>query len=189
MVDGLTDRLTALMAVQTPACVALSRLVAMIAMAAWLLVFGNREEPAVAAEPPLAIGDRRELFVDGRLVESLRNARRELHHPVPRELAITHDAAWEGAGSGYHSVFRDGELYRMYYRGTKLGVDGGKLRTGPEVYCYAESRDGVTFTKPDLQLFEHNGSKQNNIIWTGVGTHNFAPFLDSRPGCPPESRF
>ena len=189
MVDGLTDRLTALMAVQTPACVALSRLVAMIAMAAWLVVFGNREEPAVAAEPPLAIGDRRELFVDGRLVESLRNARRELHHPVPRELAITHDAAWEGAGSGYHSVFRDGELYRMYYRGTKLGVDGGKLRTGPEVYCYAESRDGVTFTKPDLQLFEHNGSKQNNIIWTGVGTHNFAPFLDSRPGCPPESRF
>ena len=67
----------------------------------------------------------------------------------------------------------------MYYRGTKLGVDGGKLRTGPEVYCYAESRDGVTFAKPDLQLFEHNGSKQNNIIWTGVGTHNFAPFLDT----------
>lgn len=183
------DRHTFRMTVQTPADVASARRVRITTLALLMLVFVTGQRPGATAEPPLAIGDRRELFVDNRLVESLRDARRELHHPVPREIAITHDAPWEGAGSGYHSVIRDGELYRMYYRGTKLGVDGGKLRTGPEVYCYAESRDGVTFAKPDLQLFEHNGSKQNNIIWTGVGTHNFAPFLDTRPDCPPESRF
>ncbi len=141
------------------------------------------------AAEPVEIGSRRELFVDDALIESMRDARRVLHQPTPRELAIVHDAAWEGAGSGYHSVIRDGDLYRMYYRGSKLGVDNGRLQLGPEVYCYAESRDGITFTKPELGLHEFAGSKQNNIIWTGVGTHNFAPFLDTRPDCPPESRY
>ncbi len=151
--------------------------------------------PALAGEPAqqtpvvLDIGARRELFVDDALIESLKEARRVLHHPTPREIAIRHDAPWEGAGSGYHSVIRDGQVFRMYYRGSKLGVENGKLREGPEVYCYAESRDGITFTKPELGLHEFAGSKKNNIIWTGVGTHNFAPFLDTRLDCPPESRF
>lgn len=141
------------------------------------------------AAAPIEIGARRELFVDDVLVGSLRDARRVLHAPTPRDIVIRHDAPWEGAGSGYHSVIRDGDLYRMYYRGSKLGVEKGKLKLGGEVYCYAESRDGVTFTKPELGIHEFAGSKKNNIIWTGVGTHNFAPFLDTRPNCPPQSRF
>ena len=146
--------------------------------------------PALSyADAPIEIGTRRELFVDGHLIDKLVGAQRRLHHPVPREIAIVHDAPWEGAGSGYHSVIRDGELYRMYHRGSSLGVKDGKLIQGRQVYCYAESRDGIHWTKPNLGLFEYNGSKQNNIIWTGVGTHNFAPFLDARPDCPPESRF
>jgi hypothetical protein len=141
------------------------------------------------ADEPIEIGSRRELFVDGSLIDKLVGAQRRLHHPVAREISIVHDAPWEGAGSGYHSVIRDGDLYRMYHRGSALGVENGRLKTGKQVYCYAESRDGIHWTKPDLGLFEHNGSKQNNIIWTGVGVHNFAPFLDTRPDCPPESRF
>jgi hypothetical protein len=141
------------------------------------------------AKEPIDVGSRRELFVDEHLIESLDNARRQLHHPAARDIAIVHDAPWEGAGSGYHSVIRDGDLYRMYYRGSHLGVEKGKLKTGRQVYCYAESADGVKFTKPTLQLHEYGGSKQNNIIWTGVGTHNFAPFIDTREGCPAESRF
>jgi len=141
------------------------------------------------AQEAIDIGSRRELFVDGHLIEGLVGAQRQLHHPVPREIAIVHDAPWEGAGSGYHSVIHDGELYRMYHRGSELGVKDGRLKTGTQVYCYAESRDGIHWTKPELGLFEHKGSKKNNIIWAGVGVHNFAPFLDTRPGCPPESRY
>lgn len=155
----------------------------------WVLVatatWGSAAEPAT----PLEIGSRRELFVDDTLIESLRDARRQLHAPTPREIAIEHDAPWEGAGSAYHTVVRDGDLYRLYYRGSALNVEGGRLKLGREVYCYAESRDGVTFTKPELGLHEFDGSTRNNIIWTGVGTHNFAAFLDTRPGCPPESRY
>ena len=77
----------------------------------------------------------------------------------------------------------------MYYRGGSIKVNDGKLKIGPEAICYAESRDGIHFEKPVLGLFEHNGSKENNICWNGVGVHNFAPFLDTSPDCPAESRF
>ncbi len=142
----------------------------------------------VSAEP-INIGSRRELFVDGHLIESLREARLQLHRPMPGDVAIVHDAEWEGTGSGYHSVIRDGDVYRLYYRGSAMSVDNGKLKLGREVYCYAESRDGIRFAKPDLQIHEHNGSKHNNIIGTGAGSHNFAPFLDTRRDCPAESRY
>lgn len=62
---------------------------------------------AAETEPPVAIGSRRELFVDEALIGSLTNARPQLHDPVPREIAITLDAPWEGTGSGYHADTRD----------------------------------------------------------------------------------
>jgi hypothetical protein len=137
----------------------------------------------------IEIGSRRELFVDGHLIDKLVGTQRRMHQPVAREIAVVHDAPWEGAGSGYHSVIHDGDTYRMYHRGSKLGVENGRLKVGGQVYCYAESRDGIRWEKPNLRLYEHGGSKENNIFWTGVGIHNFAPFLDTRPDCPPESRF
>lgn len=159
-------------------------------MKALLFLVGVVLSPSMlVADEPIAIGHRRELFVDSHLIESLDGAQRSLHHPVAREIAIVHDEPWEGAGCGYHSIVIDGDLYRMYYRGSALGVKDGALQLGKEVYCYAESHDGIHWDKPNLGLHEYNGSKQNNIIWTGVGTHNFAPFLDTHPDCPPESRF
>ncbi|MBT5019197.1 MAG: hypothetical protein HON04_10680 [Planctomicrobium sp.] len=132
---------------------------------------------------------RRELFVDATLIDKLDGVDRKLHHPVPRDTAIIHDAPWEGAGSGYHTVIRDGDLYRMYYRGSALGVKDDRLVVGKQVFCYAESKDGIKFHKPNLGLFEYNRSKENNIVWDGVGVHNFAPFLDTNPDCSPNARF
>jgi len=136
--------------------------------------------------PVIEIGSRRELFVDDHLIERLKGkAQQRLNHPVAREIAIVHDAPWEGTSSGYHTVFQDGDRYRMYYRGSQIAVKDGRLITNqhPEFYCYAESPDGIHWSKPDLGLFEYNGSKHNNIVWHGVGTHNFSPFRDTRPGC------
>ena len=33
--------------------------------------------------------------------------------------------------------------------------------------CYATSKDGINWMKPDLGLVEYNGSKKNNIVWRG----------------------
>lgn len=35
--------------------------------------------------------------------------------------------------------------------------------------CYATSRDGIAWDKPELGLVEYEGSKANNIVWRGGG--------------------
>ena len=101
---------------------------------------------SAAAGEPIDIGSRRELFVEDTLIDRLTGeADLRLHHPTPREVALVHDAPWEGTSSGYHTVFQDGDLYRMYYRGLHIDVTQGGISTGRHkpFYCYAESRDGV----------------------------------------------
>ncbi len=146
--------------------------------------------PYASADEPLDLGLRRELFIDGYLIEKLDGAEQRLHQPVPREVAIVHDAPCEGNTSYYHTVFRDGEIYRMYYRGSQHGARSSYPdATGHQVVCYAESKDGKVWTKPNLGLHEFTGAKDNNIIWTGIGHHNFAPFLDKNPDCPPTAKY
>jgi hypothetical protein len=53
----------------------------------------------------------------------------------------------------------------------------------------AESRDGIHFTRPKLGLVEVNGSKENNVVWRGVESHNFAPFIDQNPQAAPDARY
>ncbi|MEX2577811.1 MAG: LamG domain-containing protein [Verrucomicrobiales bacterium] len=149
--------------------------------------------PTAVAADPIALENRRELFVDDFLIEKFDGAELKLHQPVPQEIAILHDAPWEGETSAYHTVFQDGDLYRMYYRGSGGGRRRGRLmerhHMSHETACYAESRDGIHWTKPELGLFEHDGSTANNIVWAGPGGHNFAPFKDSNPDCSPEHRY
>jgi hypothetical protein len=147
-----------------------------------------RVAAADAPGAPIALGTRRELFVDDFLIERLEGAELRLHKPAAREVVITCDAPWEGNTSAYYTLFQDGELFRMYYRGAHFD-EATKKAAHPEFTCYAESRDGLTFTKPELGLFEFNGSKRNNIIWTGEGTHSFSPFLDTNPACPAAARY
>ncbi len=137
---------------------------------------------------PIDIGSRLELFVDRHLVADLQgDARLHLHKPEPREVVLVTDAPWEGNTSAYFTLFQDGDLYRMYYRGSHFDMD--RRRHGREVACYAESRDGIRWTKPELGLVEFDGSKANNIAWDGLGAHNFTPFKDANPDCPPGARY
>lgn len=133
------------------------------------------------------IGNRLELFADGLLVDRLQGAELRLHSPEPQGVALDCRQPWEGNASGYAAVFQDGDLYRMYYRG--LHALRGEEATHEDVVCYAESRDGIQWTKPNLGLVEFAGSKANNIIWKGVGAGNFAPFKDSNPQCKPDERY
>jgi hypothetical protein len=144
--------------------------------------------PSAAAEP-VELGSRLELFVVDDLVERLGgDAALYLHKPVPKEVVLVTDKPWEGNTCAYYTVFRDGDLYRMYYRGSHHDTE--KRRSAHrEVACYAESRDGIRWHKPDLGLFEFDGSKANNIVWDGLGTHNFTPFKDLNPACAEDAKY
>ncbi len=138
---------------------------------------------------PLDIGSRRELLVDDYLFASLNGVELKLHKPEARDVVLTCDAPCEGNISAYYTLFEDGGLFRAYYRGSHYDV-AKKKDAHPQFACYAESRDGLNWTKPELGLFEFAGSKANNIIWAGKeGTHNFAPFKDDNPACAAEARY
>lgn len=144
---------------------------------------------ATLAAQPVDIGSRLELFVDDYLIEELAgDARLQLHKPVPREVVLVTDRPWEGNTSAYYTLFRDGDRFRMYYRGSHFDETTRKA-AHREVTCYAESRDGIRWERPALGLFEWEGSRQNNIVWDGPGAHNFTPFRDTNPSCPPDQRY
>jgi hypothetical protein len=135
------------------------------------------------------IGTRRELFVDRHLIERLDGAQLKLHEPRPAGVALRFDEPWARPSAGYGTVLLDGVTYRCYYRktfGPTLNDDGSS-----QVTCMAESADGITWHKPDLGLFEVAGTRENNVVWAGLGptSHNFAPFIDLKPGVPSDQRY
>lgn len=160
-----------------------------------ILMFG-----AAAAAEPIEIGSRLELLVDDHLIDSTRGALRlQLHQPVRREIVFKTDAPWEGNASGYQSVFQDGKLYRMYYRGLHYRHSGPPAQALPDHpwnLCYAESDDGLHWRRPKLGLCEFNGSRDNNIILTpetlkevrGDPAHS-AVLLDANPDCPADAKY
>ena len=69
-------------------------------------------------DSPVDIGSRLELLLDEYLIDRMANGvRLQMHRPVRREVVLRTDAPWEGNACAFQSVFRDGDLYRMYYRG------------------------------------------------------------------------
>ncbi|OGV71040.1 MAG: hypothetical protein A3K19_03055 [Lentisphaerae bacterium RIFOXYB12_FULL_65_16] len=145
---------------------------------------------AAQAQSPVSLGTQRELFVDEFLIGKMTDARLVLHAPTPREVVIVHDAPWEGNTCCYHTVFRDGDVYRMYYRGSHSPdtASSKSIPAHPEYTCYAESPDGIHWTRPELGQVEFNGSRQNNILAVDT-THNFAPFRDANPNATPDARY
>lgn len=139
-------------------------------------------------EEPLAIGSQRQLFVDRYLVDSLTDLRLTLCEPRDEGAVLQFDRPWEGLFSGYVTVIRDSELLRLYYRGhADESADGSPS----EVTCYAESIDGIHWTKPDLGQFTVHGTSENNVVLADAApvTHNFSPFLDANPEASSAERF
>ena len=164
--------------------------------------FSQDKDPANMPKSAISIADHRQLLCMPELIDRLSgDARFQLHHPQRREIVLTTDAPWEGNMSGvYATVFRDGDICRLYYKTAHLDVakraGGGQAAADAITFrvCYAESEDGLTWRKPELGLYEFEGSKANNIVWTGsgekqCGVHGFAPFRDDNPDCAPEARY
>jgi len=155
-----------------------------------------------APAEPITLGDHVELFVDDYLIQSSENITLGITEPEAEGLVYAFDGENEGGYSTYCSIFQNPEngLYYLYYRGMQNDpVDS------PERTCLALSEDGINFEPVDV------GDGTNVLFWqenmpvvitppdeeTGKpytyircqNTHNFAPFYDTNPDCPPEERF
>lgn len=148
---------------------------------------------AFAAEP-LKIGNRLEPFVDQYLIDRLDGASLRLHAPHYAGVAVPYNDPWDRDASGYATIIEDNGLYRLYYRGGPRDDSAGKSEGSTSYFCYAESRDGITWVKPKLGLVEFQGSKENNILLAPAPkedpwTQSISPFLDTRPGVPADERY
>lgn len=136
---------------------------------------------------PYEVGNKRELFVDKYLIDKAVNIEHRLQTPIPMGPVMEFDKPWEGKFSAYVTVLYAEGLYRMYYRG--IASDNRPLA---EMTCYAISADGVLWSKPNLGLFEVNGTKDNNVVLLGSDlqtSHNLHVFYDGREGIPVEERY
>jgi len=131
------------------------------------------------------------LFVDDFLIDGMGGSvERRLCHPTPRGVALEFGDAgepWEGVYVAFHTVVKDGGRVLLYYRGCPKPLMIDESPDG--VTCVAESVDGVRFSRPKLGVVEYDNSKENNIVFEGVPSHNFAPFKDPNPDASDDQRF
>ena len=145
----------------------------------------------VRAEDNLSViklNSNRELFIDNFLIDQLIGTRLIMHRPIDEGSVLQFEKPWEGPFCGYCTVIKDGEIYRLYYRGLpKAGKDGSTNETT----CYAESKDGIAWTKPDLRIYEIMDTQDNNVILANDApfSHNFSPFLDTNPNTKREEKY
>lgn len=139
----------------------------------------------------IALANRRELFVDDALLEQyLTDAMEVMHHPIRRELIMTNDAPWEANGWVYYTVLEDHGIFRMYYLSQPMyNAERTKHECPFHHINYAQSLDGVHWTKPELGIFAFQGSKRNNIVMVTHTMDAFHVFYDDHPRCPAEERY
>ena len=129
------------------------------------------------------LGSQLQPLWDDWLIESLANVRHVLHRPEPREIALRRDRPWEDQAIFNPVVIKDGHRYRMWYRARAVEK--------PIYTAYAESLDGIHWVKPDLGLIEHEGSKQNNLVWPMPGGkgRSVSIIKDQNPEADPQERY
>ncbi len=138
------------------------------------------------------------LFVDDHHVLYRSGTKRIFHpaEPFSGNPVIVEDRPWEMAIAWCSVVHQaDEERYRLYYQAYAGGRDPRK--THKCVVCYAESDDGITFTKPELGLFDFNSTRdgaglieKTNIVLLGNDGYGdrYANSVLYEPGDPDSSR-
>jgi len=114
------------------------------------------------------------LLVDDFHVLYRAGTRRVLHPPIRHadNPLIAATEPWETA-LAWNSVYRNPDTgrYQLWYQAYNH-VEGGDGRYGC-VVCYAESEDGIYFSKPDLDFFPFGDRQQTNIVLLGSGGHSY----------------
>ena len=156
-----------------------------------LVLFTLTEGKTQLTEPreTIAIGNTKQLFIDDKLIQSRKSVDFVMNRPYSTgEVLIETDLPHEAGGEVYlySSVLKDNEgKVKIWYDFLRQ-----KSKTDPYDHDrhvgYAESADGIHFTKPDVGLHALNGSKKNNVVLPGI-IGGSAVWLD--PQAPPAHRY
>jgi len=130
------------------------------------------------AGPPLPAAD---LFDESRAttlfafdqvsIPHTQNLRLEMRQPVRHAASPVLQRGAPGSPDAlgvqfYGSILRENGRWRMWYVAFD-DDDSNRVASARWRAAYAESDDGLTWTKPELGLVEHRGSRRNNLVDLG----------------------
>jgi hypothetical protein len=170
-----------------------------ISAAIWFAGIGS-DQHDVRAETPVDVGNHKQLFIDELFFAKSNGIALKIHPPQKtHEIVLRSEHPWESATLNWFTVLQDrgridGEAkYRMWYEA--YDIDGWPTADDTS-FCYAESRDGVKWAKPELGLFSYRENNRNNILFRQIGSategslsrvHGTGVFIDSK--APAAARF
>lgn len=129
----------------------------------------------------LEIGSVKQTFLDSRVIHevSMISSFVRRPHKYEKNPVLVPDRPWEkeeakivpgfttfsGLVITGQTVIYDEEekIFKMWYM-PHVVWKGGDPQWGRRPWCYATSRDGYNWEKPNLGLYEYEGSKENNIL-------------------------
>jgi len=117
----------------------------------------------------ILIAQKKYLFITDEIINKSYAVNLEYYQPTKYEKnpIIIADKEWEEGVNCFGTVMYDEGKYRMWYQiynekeknDTRL-----KFTVG-----YAESKDGINWSKPELGIINYKGNKNNNIVLTSYG--------------------
>lgn len=123
---------------------------------------------AAPSKEPVQIGHTPQFFIDDTIVDNRWSLKPKIEEVVrafhaPKKHAKNPLIV---GSCGYASVVREADTgtFKLWYQTHGRGDDEDKAQYG---IAYAESKDGLAWTRPELGLIEWNGTKGNNIVWRG----------------------
>ncbi len=139
-----------------------------------MLLLSIFEMNKVHAESPINIGSQKQLFIDKLFIKNSNGISLKIQQPrKTKETILKPEHEWESASLNWFNILTDQGVidkkakYRMWYE--TYDIDGWP--TGDDTsFCYAESRNGIHWTKPELGLFSYKGSTRNNILFRQIGS-------------------
>lgn len=139
-----------------------------------------------------AVGSEKQLFIDDLFFAGATNVALRIHPPrKTNERTLQSDRVWENATLNWFNVLQEGSRFRLWYE--CYDVPGWPTADDTS-FCYAESTDAIHWTKPNLGLFNYQGSTNNNILFRRIGpptahsrVHGSGVFVD--PAATPDARY
>jgi len=122
------------------------------------------------------------LLLDNRIIKKTKNVKLEVGKVVKHLLnpLFKEEKEWEMRFDNLYANIiydKEDEIYKCWYspfivdspsKNKKPGKTNSKYSPPPvrEMgICYATSKDGISWEKPNLGLINFNGNKKNNIVW------------------------
>ena len=125
---------------------------------------------------PQDIGHKVQLFLDPSAYADRWDVYRRINEPAKQHTnpVVMADQPWEHA-VGEPNVLYDekDKIFRMWYANYDIGAWGGgktlhNYKRTPCMMSYAQSKDGIHWTKPLMDKVPYMGHEKTNILMTGV---------------------